>query len=144
MACGSTGGGSSGGGSSQSTLRGAGAAMARDCCRSGRMLQPEPTFRPPSRRGDNDDVERVSAASREVDPATSEAAGHALTAFAAAALELVRGESADPGLRALARAVALGTGAELVVARVAVEGNGLVARAVHSESVALAAELEGT
>ena len=108
------------------------------------MLQPEPTFRPPSRRGDNDDVERVSAASREVDPATSEAAGHALTAFAAAALELVRGESADPGLRALARAVALGTGAELVVARVAVEGNGLVARAVHSESVALAAELEGT
>ena len=108
------------------------------------MLQPEPTFRPPSRRGDNDDVERVSAASREVDPATSEAAGHALTAFAAAALELVRGESADPGLRALARAVALGTGAELVVARVAVEGNGLVARAVHSESAALAAELEGT
>ena len=63
------------------------------------MLQPEPTFRPPSRRGDNDDVERVSAASREVDPATSEAAGHALTAFAAAALELVRGESADAWYR---------------------------------------------
>ena len=67
-----------------------------------------------------------------------------MTAFAAAALELVRGASADPGLRALARAVALGTGAELVVARVAAGGNGLVARAVHSESPALAAELEGT
>ena len=108
------------------------------------MLQPEPTFRRPSRRGDNDDVERVSAASSEVDSATSEAAGHALTAFAAAALELVRGESADAGLRALARAVALGTGAELVVVRVAVDGDGLVARAVQSESAALAAELDGT
>jgi serine phosphatase RsbU (regulator of sigma subunit) len=89
-------------------------------------------------------VERVSAAPREADPATSEAAGHALTAFAAAALELVRGTGPDPGLRALARAVALGTGAELVVARVAVDGGGLVARAVHSESAALAAELDGT
>ncbi len=89
-------------------------------------------------------MERVSAASSQADPATSEAAGHALTAFAAAALELVRGESADAGLRALARAVALGTGADLVVARVAADGNGLVARAVHSESAALVAELEGT
>ena len=101
-------------------------------------------MRRPSGQGDNDDVERVSVPSTAVDPATSEAAGHALTAFAAAALELVRGASADPGLRALARAVALGTGAELVVARVAADGNGLVARAVHSESAAITAELEGT
>jgi serine phosphatase RsbU (regulator of sigma subunit) len=107
------------------------------------MLQPEATFRRPSGHGDNDDVERDPAAIGEVDPATSEAAGHALTAFAAAALELVRGDSADPGLRALARAVALGTGAELVIARV-VDGDGLVARAVHSDSPAVAAELEGT
>src|SRR5688500_1916183 len=118
--------------------------MARDCCRSRRMLPPEATFRTPAGQGDNDDVERVPAAPGEVDPATSEAAGHALTAFAAAALELVRGESPDPGLRALARAVALGTGAELVIARVAVNGDGLVARAVHSDSPALTAELEGT
>ena len=108
------------------------------------MLQPEPTSRRASGQGDNDGVERVSAPSTEVDTATSEAAGHALTAFAAAALELVRGASADPGLRALARAVALGTGAELVVARVAADENGLVARAVHSESAAIIAELEGT
>jgi serine phosphatase RsbU (regulator of sigma subunit) len=108
------------------------------------MLQAEPTFHRLSGQGDNDGVERAPTALGAVDPAASEAAGHALTAFAAAALELVRGDSSDPGLRALARAVALGTGAELVIARVAVNGNGLVARAVHSDSAALAAELEGT
>jgi serine phosphatase RsbU (regulator of sigma subunit) len=108
------------------------------------MLQPDPTFRRPSGQRDNDDVERVPAPPGAVDPATSEAAGHALTAFAAAALELVRGDSADLGLRALAHAVALGTGAELVIARVAGNGHGLVARAVHSDSPAIVAELEGT
>jgi hypothetical protein len=74
----------------------------------------------------------------------TEAAGSALTAFAAAALELVKGGAAERGLAELLRAVALGTGAELIVARLA-EGNGhLVARGVHSGSAALAAELQGT
>jgi serine phosphatase RsbU (regulator of sigma subunit) len=73
----------------------------------------------------------------------SEAAASALEAFAAAALELVRGETPDQGLRPLVRAVGLGTGAELVVARLA-EGGRLVARAVYAESPALTAELEGT
>ncbi|MGH3024628.1 MAG: SpoIIE family protein phosphatase [Gaiellaceae bacterium] len=67
----------------------------------------------------------------------------ALAAFAAAALELVRAEAPDRGLRALVRAVALGTGSELVVARLA-DGGRLVARAVHAESAAVRAELEGT
>jgi serine phosphatase RsbU (regulator of sigma subunit) len=67
----------------------------------------------------------------------------ALAAFAAAALELVRGDAPDRGLRALVRAVAIGTGSELVVGRIA-DGGRLVARAVHAESVALTAELEGS
>jgi serine phosphatase RsbU (regulator of sigma subunit) len=82
-------------------------------------------------------------AGTETSPPTK-AAGTSLSAFAAAALELVRGGSAERGLAELLRAVALGTGAELLVARLA-EGNGqLVARAVHSSSAALAAELRGT
>ncbi len=74
----------------------------------------------------------------------TEAAGTALSAFAAAALELVRGGRADRGLAALLRAVALGTGAELVVARLGEDTGHLVARAVQSDSAALAAELQGT
>src|SRR5262245_36993276 len=74
----------------------------------------------------------------------TEAAGSALAAFAAAALELVRGGSADRGLAALMRAVARGTGAGLVVGRVAGDDGSLVARAVHADSAALAAELQGT
>jgi serine phosphatase RsbU (regulator of sigma subunit) len=69
----------------------------------------------------------------------------ALEAFAAAALELVREGSLERSLAALARAVALVVGAEVVVARLAEGRQGrLVARAIHAESAALAAELEGT
>jgi serine phosphatase RsbU (regulator of sigma subunit) len=67
-----------------------------------------------------------------------------LAAFAAAALDLVRGAAPDPGLRALAHGVALGTGADLVVARLADEDGALLARAVGADSPALTAELEGT
>jgi len=74
----------------------------------------------------------------------TEAAGGALSAFAAAALELVRGGPPERGLRDLLRAVALGTGAELVVARLADDSGHLIARGVHAASAALAAELEGT
>jgi len=74
----------------------------------------------------------------------TEAAASALSAFAAAALELVRGDPAERGLRALAHAVSLGTGAELVVARLMDDDGHLLARAVHSDSSALAAELQGT
>lgn len=88
-------------------------------------------------------MEGVSEAVRSGDAAPTEAAGSALAAFAGAALELVRGES-DRGLRSLLRAVALGTGAELVVARLADEDGRLVARAVEASSAALTAELEGT
>jgi serine phosphatase RsbU (regulator of sigma subunit) len=74
----------------------------------------------------------------------TEAAGSALSAFAAASLELVKGRGKERGLAELLRAVALGTGAELLVARVA-EGTGhLVARGVHSSSAALSAELLGS
>jgi serine phosphatase RsbU (regulator of sigma subunit) len=73
-----------------------------------------------------------------------ETAGGALSAFAAAALGLVEGDQAERALGALLRAVALGTGAELVVARVAAEDGHLVARAVRSSSAALTAELQGT
>jgi serine phosphatase RsbU (regulator of sigma subunit) len=76
--------------------------------------------------------------------APTEAAGSALSAFALAALDLVEGGSHSRGLEELLRAVALGTGAELVVARLAGEDGSLVARSVHSGSAALAAELEGT
>ena len=74
----------------------------------------------------------------------TEAAGRALSAFVAAAAGLVDDEQADRGLGALLRAVALGTGAELVVARLEEEDGQLVARAVHSGSAALIAELQGS
>jgi serine phosphatase RsbU (regulator of sigma subunit) len=76
-------------------------------------------------------------------PPTEGAAG-ALAAFAAAARGLVDDEEGDRALGALLRAVALGTGAELVVARLADDDGGLVADAVHSGSDALTAELQGT
>ncbi|MGH3042827.1 MAG: GAF domain-containing protein, partial [Gaiellaceae bacterium] len=85
---------------------------------------------------------RDSAEGREALP--TEAAGSALAAFAAAALELVGEGPPDRGLDHLLRAVALGTGAELVVARVADDHAFFTARAVHSDSEALAAELQGT
>jgi serine phosphatase RsbU (regulator of sigma subunit) len=88
-------------------------------------------------------VERIPASSPGTDAQPAEPAVTALESFAAAALELVRGDAPERGLRPLARAVALGTGAELVVARLA-EGDQLVARAVYAESPALTAELEGT
>ncbi|HSK15705.1 MAG TPA: SpoIIE family protein phosphatase [Gaiellaceae bacterium] len=87
-------------------------------------------------------MEGVPAPGSGAGAAPSQAAGGALTAFAAAALELVRGDVS--GLPALLRAVALGTGAELVVARLADAQGRLVARAVHTDSLSLAAELEGT
>lgn len=68
----------------------------------------------------------------------------ALEAFAAAALELVREGSLERGLASLVRAVALATGAQVVVARLADESGRLSARAVHADSAALAAELQGT
>jgi serine phosphatase RsbU (regulator of sigma subunit) len=77
------------------------------------------------------------------DAQPTDAAVSALAAFAAAVLEVVRGGPPDRGLRALVHAVALGTGAELVVARLA-EGGQLVARAIQADSPALTAELEGT
>jgi serine phosphatase RsbU (regulator of sigma subunit) len=87
-------------------------------------------------------VEGILASAPGSDARPTEAAARALEAFAAAALELVRSDAAD-GLRPLVRAVGIGTGAELVVARLA-EGMQLVARAVYAESPALVAELEGT
>jgi serine phosphatase RsbU (regulator of sigma subunit) len=89
-------------------------------------------------------MEGVHGSARTGEAPPTEAAGSALSAFAAAALELVRGGPAERGLAALLHAVALGTGAELVVARLADRGGQLVARAVHSESAALVAELQGT
>jgi serine phosphatase RsbU (regulator of sigma subunit) len=69
---------------------------------------------------------------------------NALEAFAAAALELVRGAPLDRALGPLVRAVSLATGAQVVLARlVDARGEALVAHAVHAESPALAAELEG-
>ncbi|MGH3035735.1 MAG: hypothetical protein ACRDMU_01010, partial [Gaiellaceae bacterium] len=88
-------------------------------------------------------MEGILASTPGADAQPSEAAASALEAFAAAALELVRGDAPDQGLRPLVRAVGLGVGAELVVARL-VEGAQLVARAVYAESSALTAELEGT
>ena len=79
------------------------------------------------------------------EPALSPGDEAALEAFAAAALELVRDGPLERGLGALARAVHLAAGAQLVVARLEDEAGGrLVARAVHAESAALAAELEGS
>lgn len=89
-------------------------------------------------------MEGLEGSTRAGEALPTEAAGSALSAFAAAALELVRGGPADRGLAALLRAVALGTGAEVVVARLAEENGYLVAQAVHSDSIALAAELQGT
>lgn len=86
----------------------------------------------------------MEGATASIGAAPSETAASALTAFAAAALELVRGAPIDHGLRALVRAVALGTGADVVVARLADGDSQLVARAVDAESPALAAEIEGT
>jgi serine phosphatase RsbU (regulator of sigma subunit) len=69
----------------------------------------------------------------------------ALEAFAAAALGLVRGEPLERSLADLLRAVAPAAGAQVVIARLAVEsGRRLVARAVHAESAALAAEVIGS
>jgi serine phosphatase RsbU (regulator of sigma subunit) len=86
----------------------------------------------------------MEGATASTGAAPTETAASALTAFAAAALELVRGVTIDHGLRALVRAVALGTGADVVVARLAVGDGQLVARAVDAESSALTAEVEGT
>ena len=96
------------------------------------------------RGGHNGSVEVANASAAGDEAPPSKAAAAALSAFAAAALELVRDEDLDRGLGSLAHAVALGTGAELVVARLADADGRLVARAVHAESPALAAELEGT
>ena len=69
----------------------------------------------------------------------------ALEAFAAASLDLVRGESIERALASLAAAVGRVAAARLVIARLLdAHGEALVARAVHAESAALAAELEGT
>jgi serine phosphatase RsbU (regulator of sigma subunit) len=88
-------------------------------------------------------VEGILASTPGSEAQPTEAAASALEAFAAAAVELVRGDAPDLGLRRLVRAVGLGTGAELVVARLAAGGQ-LVAEAVYAESPALIAELEGT
>ena len=69
----------------------------------------------------------------------------ALEAFASAALDAVRGEQPERALAGVARAVARAAGAQVVIVRLADEsGQRLVARAVHAESTALAAELAGT
>jgi len=78
-------------------------------------------------------------------PALTAAEEDALGAFAAAALELVRGGELDRPLLALVRAVSLAAGAEIGLARLCdARGEALVARAVHAESPALSAQLEGT
>jgi serine phosphatase RsbU (regulator of sigma subunit) len=91
----------------------------------------------------------VSGASHPLgaaEPALSPRDENALEAFATAALELVRGAPLDRGsaLLPLVRAVSLATGAQVVLARLLdARGEALVARAVHTDSSALAAELEG-
>ena len=89
-------------------------------------------------------MEELDPSSREAEAPPTEAAGSALQAFAVAALELVGGDQGERALAPLLRAVALGTGAELVVARLADNEGRLVARGVDSGSTALAAELQGT
>jgi serine phosphatase RsbU (regulator of sigma subunit) len=89
-------------------------------------------------------VEATGGTSEQGTASPSETAGSALSAFAAAALELVRDGPAGHGLATLLRAVALGTGAELVVARLAENDGSLVARAVQAGSDVLTAELQGT
>ena len=97
----------------------------------------------PARR-DNGEMEEPGGSPREGSGPPTEAAGSALSAFAAAALGLIGDEHADGALAGLVHAVALGTGAELVVARLVEADGKLVARAVHSSSAALAAELQGS
>jgi serine phosphatase RsbU (regulator of sigma subunit) len=78
-------------------------------------------------------------------PALTASEEDALGAFAAAALDLVRGEQLDRPLLALVRAVSIAAGAQVGLARLCdARGETLVARAVHTESPALSAELEGT
>ncbi|HEX2044294.1 MAG TPA: SpoIIE family protein phosphatase [Gaiellaceae bacterium] len=67
----------------------------------------------------------------------------ALEAFAAAAADLARGEPLERALGDLVRAVARAVAAPVVLARLAA-GDRLVARALHAESAALAAELVGS
>jgi serine phosphatase RsbU (regulator of sigma subunit)/uncharacterized protein YigA (DUF484 family) len=88
-------------------------------------------------------VEGVLASAPGSEAPPTEGAASALEAFAAAALELVRPEGRGLGLAPLVRAVGIGTGADLVIARLAESGQ-LVAKAVHADSPALTAELEGT
>jgi serine phosphatase RsbU (regulator of sigma subunit) len=69
----------------------------------------------------------------------------ALEAFAASARRLVEEGRLSGSLGDLVRAVAGATGATLVVARIAGRGGSeLIARAVHADSPALAAELQGS
>jgi serine phosphatase RsbU (regulator of sigma subunit) len=93
---------------------------------------------------DNEQMKAAPGSAGAGESLPTEAAGSALSAFAAAALELVKGREQGRGLAELLRAVALGTGAELLVARLAEGNRNLVARGVHSDSAALSAELRGT
>jgi serine phosphatase RsbU (regulator of sigma subunit) len=119
--------------------------MARDCCRSPGV--PQEVTRPSAGAAERDNalVRGVSEPARAEEPALLPGDEAALDAFAAAALDLVQEGSVERTLAALARAVALAVGAQVVVLRLAEGRDGrLVARAVHAESAALAAELEGT
>jgi serine phosphatase RsbU (regulator of sigma subunit) len=89
-------------------------------------------------------MEGLAGFPRDGEAPPTEGAGSALSTFAAAALGLLEGAQTDRVLAALLQAVALGTGAELVVARLARDDGVLIAHAVHSTSVALIAELQGT
>ena len=74
----------------------------------------------------------------------TEGAEEPLAALASAALELARGSDLATALRATVAAAASATGADLVVVRVLEREDGrLTTQAVHSDSLALAAELEG-
>jgi serine phosphatase RsbU (regulator of sigma subunit) len=74
-----------------------------------------------------------------------EAESEAVEALAAAAERLLEYGPAGHALGSLVEAVALATGADMVIARTAIASGGdLVARAVHAASPALAAELEGS
>ena len=99
----------------------------------------------PAPARDNGPVRGVPEPAQAAAPALLPGDEDALEAFAQAALALVRDGSLERSLAALARAVALGVGAQVVVVRLIEQGGGrLVARAIHAESAALAAELEGT
>ncbi|MGH2996214.1 MAG: hypothetical protein ACRDM9_07860, partial [Gaiellaceae bacterium] len=84
-------------------------------------------------------LETVGPAEASLLPGDEEA----LEAFATAALRLAAEASLERPLAELVQAVARATGADLVIARLAEDGQ-LVARAVHTESAVLAAELEGS